>query len=157
MGLSFVRSADDVRQLKSLLQDHGSPAHVIAKIDRLYVEEGDEVTKGQVLARLDGDRLRLELTQSAANLQKLKRDYERNVDLKEKGLISTGDFDKIRYEMEALEASYNLAKLELDYTQIRAPITGRISSARVVDDRYPRPIAIPAPSMISRLPPTDTA
>ena len=32
--------------------------------------------------------------------------------------------------MEALEASYNLARLELDYTQIRAPIDG------VVSERY---------------------
>jgi membrane fusion protein (multidrug efflux system) len=107
-------------------------ADVIAKVGgevrQILVEEGDDVTQGQVLARLDGDRLRLELSQSEANLQKLKRDYERNVDLKEKGLISTGDFDKIRYEMESLEASYNLAKLELDYTQIRAPIDGVISN-----------------------------
>ena len=107
-------------------------AKVAGEVREILVEEGDEVAKGQVLARLDGDRLRLELNQSAANLQKLKRDYERNVDLKEKGLISTGDFDKIRYEMEALEASYNLAKLELDYTQIRAPIAG------VVSNRYVR-------------------
>ena len=107
-------------------------ADVIAKVGgevrEILVEEGDEVVKGQVLARLDGDRLRLELNQSEANLQKLRRDYERNVDLKDKGLISTGDFDKIRYEMEALEASYNLARLELDYTRIRAPIDGVLSN-----------------------------
>jgi membrane fusion protein (multidrug efflux system) len=103
-------------------------ARVGGEVRELLVEEGDEVTKGQVLARLDGDRLRLEMSESEANLNKLKRDYERNVDLKEKGLISSGDFDKIRYEMEALEASYNLAKLELDYTQIRAPIAGIVSN-----------------------------
>ena len=107
-------------------------ADVIAKVGgevrEILVEEGDEVRSGQVLARLDGDRLRLELNQSEANLRKLQRDYERNVDLKDKGLISSGDFDKIRYEMEALEASYNLAKLELDYTQIRAPIDGVVSN-----------------------------
>lgn len=107
-------------------------AKVAGEVRTILVEEGDMVSKGQVLARLDGDRLRLELNQSEANLQKLQRDYERNVDLKEKGLISSGDFDKIRYEMEALEASYNLARLELDYTQIRAPIDG------VVSNRYIR-------------------
>jgi membrane fusion protein (multidrug efflux system) len=111
-------------------------ADVIAKVSgevrNLLAEEGDDVTKGQILARLDGDRLRLELNQSEANLHKLQRDYGRNVDLKDKGLISTGDFDKIKYEMEALEASFNLAKLELDYTQIRAPISG------VVSQRYIR-------------------
>lgn len=107
-------------------------ADVIAKVGgevrEILVEEGDNVAKGQVMARLDGDRLRLELNESAANLRKLQRDYERNVDLKDKGLISSGDFDKIRYEMDALEAAYNLARLELDYTQIRAPIDGVVSN-----------------------------
>ena len=111
-------------------------ADVVAKVSgevrQILVEEGDDVVAGQIMARLDGDRLRLELNESSANLRKLQRDYERNVELKEKGLISSGDFDKIKYDMEALEASYNLAKLELDYTQIRAPLDG------VVSDRYIR-------------------
>jgi membrane fusion protein (multidrug efflux system) len=106
-------------------------AEVIAKvggeIQEILVEEGDDVVAGQLLARLDGDRLRLEVAQSDANLQKLKRDFQRNIDLKEKGLISTGDFEKLQYETEAVEASHNLAKLELSYTEIRAPINGVIS------------------------------
>ncbi len=110
-------------------------ADVIAKVHgevrELLVEEGDEVVKGQILARLDGDRLRLELNESKANLRKLQRDYERNTDLKSKGLISEGDFEKIKFEMHALEASFNLASLELDYTQIRAPIDGVISERYV--------------------------
>ncbi|HSN51637.1 MAG TPA: efflux RND transporter periplasmic adaptor subunit [Woeseiaceae bacterium] len=110
-------------------------ADVIAKVGGevrdLLVEEGDDVHKGQIMARLDGERLRLELNESEARLRKLQRDYERNVDLQAKGLISDGDFEKIKYEMEALEAAFNLASLELDYTQIRAPIDGVVSQ-RVV-------------------------
>jgi membrane fusion protein (multidrug efflux system) len=110
-------------------------ANVIAKVDgeirELLVEEGDEVRKGQILARLDGDRLRLELNESEAKLRKLQRDYERNVDLQAKGLISDGDFEKIKFEMEALEAAFNLASLELDYTHIRAPIDGVVAERLV--------------------------
>ena len=106
-------------------------ADVIAKVDgeirEVLVEEGDDVTEGQVLARLDGDRLRLELNESRARLRKMERDFERNEDLREKGLLSEGDFEKLKYDLEALRASYNLASLELDYTQIRAPINGVIS------------------------------
>ena len=110
-------------------------ATVIAKVGgeirSLIAEEGDEVVEGQELARLDGDRLALELNESNARLEKLRRDFQRNVDLKAKGLISDGDFDQLKFEMEALEASYNLARLELDYTQIRAPIAGVISERLV--------------------------
>ena len=106
-------------------------ADVIAKVDgevrELHVEEGDRVEKDQILATLDGDRLRLELSESQARLGKLQRDFQRNQELQEKGLISEGDFEKIQYDLEALEASFNLASLELDYTQIRAPISGVIS------------------------------
>jgi membrane fusion protein (multidrug efflux system) len=106
-------------------------ATVIAKVGgevrKIYVEEGDDVKAGQILARLDGDRLRLEQLQTEANLSKLQRDYQRNVDLNERGLISAGDFEKIRYEMEALAATNKLAKLQLSYTDIRAPIDGVIS------------------------------
>jgi len=106
-------------------------ATVIAKVGGevrdILVEEGDDVTVGELLARLDGDRLRLEMQQAKANLRKLQRDYQRNVDLSERGLISAGDFEKIQYEMEALQAAFDLATLELDYTKIRAPIAGVIS------------------------------
>ncbi len=106
-------------------------ADVIAKVEgeirEVLVEEGDDVKEGQILARLDGDRLRLELNESRARLRKMERDFERNQDLREKGLLSEGDFEKLKYDLEALRASYNLASLELDYTQIRAPIDGVIS------------------------------
>jgi len=102
-------------------------AKVAGEVRQVLVEEGDAVEKGQILARLDGDRLRLELKESQARLRKLQRDFDRNRNLKERGLISEGDFEKIQYELEALEASYNLASLELDYTQVRAPISGVVS------------------------------
>lgn len=103
-------------------------AKVAGEVKEILVEEGDVVEKGQVLARLDGDRLRLSLSESEARLRKLQRDFERNVELSEKGLISAGDFEKIKFEMEALQAAHNLASLELDYTHIRAPIRGVVSA-----------------------------
>ncbi len=102
-------------------------AKVAGEVREILVEEGDEVKTRQLLARLDGDRLRLELMQSEANLRKAQRDYQRNVDLKDRSLISAGDFEKIKYQMDALEATYNLARLELSYTEIRAPINGVIA------------------------------
>jgi membrane fusion protein (multidrug efflux system) len=109
------------------LQDALVIAKVGGEVREIFVEEGDDVKAGQLLARLDGDRLRLEQRQAEANLSKLQRDHQRNVDLRDRGLISAGDFEKIQYEMEALEAANNLAKLQLSYSDIRAPIDGVIS------------------------------
>lgn len=106
-------------------------AQVVAKVGgevlEILVEEGQTVEAGQVLARLDDDRLRFEMQQAQANLRKLERDYERNVDLRQRGIISEGDFEKILYETEALKATFALTRLQLGYTEIRAPIAGVIA------------------------------
>lgn len=110
-------------------------ATVVAKVGgevrEIRVEEGDVVREGAVLAQLDGDRLRLQLEQSRANMAKLERDYRRNVELHEKGIVAAGAFENIKYELDALKAAYELAKLEYDYTTIRAPISGIISERMI--------------------------
>lgn len=107
-------------------------ADVVAKVGgevrEIFVEEGDTVTKGQVLARLDGDRLRLDVAQAEANLHKLERDNSRLQELSEQGLVAKGTAENARYDLDALRASYDRARLELSYTTIRAPIAGVISA-----------------------------
>ncbi|MCE3284281.1 MAG: hypothetical protein K0R70_537 [Steroidobacteraceae bacterium] len=110
-------------------------AQVVAKVGgevrQIYVEEGDAVKAGQILARLDGDRLRLELAQTDANLKKLERDYKRTLDLSERGLLSKSSAENLKYDLDALRAGYDRAKLELGYTEIRAPITGVVSARNI--------------------------
>lgn len=102
-------------------------ARVSGEIREVLVEEGETVAAGQVLARLDGDRLRLQRDQALADLNKLKQEYRRNVELHDRGLVSEGAFENLRFELDALDAAYRLARLELSYTEIRAPIAGVIS------------------------------
>jgi membrane fusion protein (multidrug efflux system) len=107
-------------------------AEVVAKVGgevrQLFVEEGDTVKAGQVMARLDGDRLRLEVAQTEANLRKLERDYNRQLELSQKGLVAKGTAENAKFDLDALRASYDRARLELGYTDIRAPIDGVVSA-----------------------------
>ena len=106
-------------------------AVVVAKVGgelrQLLVEEGAHVRKGQVLARLDGERLRLEAAQTKAQLSKLERDYKRNVELQQRGLVAVSAFENLRYEVDAARAAYDLTALQLSYTDIRAPIDGVVA------------------------------
>ncbi len=104
------------------------PARVGGEVIELLVEEGDRVERGQVLARLDGERLRLEMLSAKANLEQVRGEFNRYVDLHERGLISASMFDGLRYDLKALEATYERKKLEYDYSGIRAPIAGVVSS-----------------------------
>jgi len=110
-------------------------ARVVAKVGgevrRLLVEEGDPVREGQVLAILDGDKLRLEAAEARANLARLERDYARNLELSKRGLIGSAAFDTLRYELDAQRAVTERAVLALSYTEVRAPIAGVVAERRV--------------------------
>ncbi len=111
-------------------------ARIGGEIVELLVEEGDIVTEGQVLARLDGERLRLEMLAAKANLRQAQTEYERNVDLHSRGLISASMFDNLQYDLEALEATYELTRLNFEYAKIRAPISGVVASREVKPGQF---------------------
>lgn len=110
-------------------------ATVVAKVGgevrEILIEEGDSVKAGQVLARLDGDRLRFEVQQTEVNLRKLEREYQRTLELFSRKLVASAAVDNARSEMEWLKAARDLAQLNLGYTQIRAPIAGVVSARHI--------------------------
>ena len=63
-----------------------------------------------------------------ANLDRARTEYNRNIDLHKRGLISASMFDSLQYDLEALEALYALKKLTYDYSMIRAPIDGVVAA-----------------------------
>ena len=117
-----------------------SEAQVAAKISgvllKLMVEEGDQVKAGQVLAKLDEQNPRLNLAKAQASLGKLENDYRRSKEMFERKLLSVEQNDKIRYDLETQRATWELAKLELSYTSITAPIGGVISRRLVKVGNY---------------------
>ena len=102
-------------------------AKVSGVVEKILVEEGDYVQAGAVLAKLDDEMIAVQLEQAHANLQKLQSAYERYKDLHEKQLVSTEFFQQSRYEYEHQQAVYDMAKLNLDYTSIRTPISGVVA------------------------------
>jgi membrane fusion protein (multidrug efflux system) len=103
-------------------------ARVAGDVVELLAEEGDYVEEGQALARLDGERLRLEMLAAKANLEQARSELARNRDLHDRGLISAASFDNLQYNLEALQATYELRELEYDYATIRAPIAGFVAA-----------------------------
>jgi membrane fusion protein (multidrug efflux system) len=106
-------------------------AKVAGEVREILAEEGDVVKAGQVLARLDGDRLRFELQQTDVNLRKLEREYQRTLELFNRKLVASQAVDNARSEMEWLKAARDLAQLNVGYTDIRAPIAGVVSARHI--------------------------
>lgn len=106
-------------------------ARVPGEVVEILVEEGEWVSKGAVLARLDGERLRLEMLSAKANLEQAEAELARNTDLVERGLISEAMFDGLTYDVDALRALYELRALEYGYSEIRATIDGFVSNRSI--------------------------
>jgi len=97
----------------------------------VLVEEGERVTAGQPLVRLDPDRARLAVAQSEAQMRKLENNYQRAQKLVGQQMVSASDVDQLRYDLENMRAQYRLATLELSYTTVVAPISGVIASRSI--------------------------
>ena len=110
-------------------------ASVVAKVGgivkQFFVEEGDLVKAGDPLVQLETDRLRLELSRSEANLNKLKNDLNRTRAIFKKNLVSKEAFEKLKYEFDSQQAAYQLSKLELTFATVVAPISGVISKRHI--------------------------
>lgn len=110
-------------------------SQVVAKTSgvalQVLVEEGQAVKAGQALVRLDPDRARLNVAQIEAQMRKLENNFNRARDLAAQQLISAGEYDQMRYDLENARAAYNLARLELSYTTVTAPISGVIASRSI--------------------------
>ncbi|HUQ12100.1 MAG TPA: efflux RND transporter periplasmic adaptor subunit [Steroidobacteraceae bacterium] len=115
--------------------DAEADAEVVAKVGgevrRLYVEEGDRVMAGQVLAQLDDRQLRLQAAQTRAALAKSQRDFNRQLELHGKGLVSAGAFEGLKYDLDNQRAADDLARLNLSYSEIRAPFAGIVATRHI--------------------------
>jgi membrane fusion protein (multidrug efflux system) len=122
----------------TLSSDADAPvvARVGGDVVALLAEEGDYVEEGQALARLDGERLRLEMLAARANLDQARSELARHQDLHARGLISASAFDTLQFDLEALQATYELRKLEYDYATIRAPIAGYVAAREIKPGQY---------------------
>jgi multidrug efflux system membrane fusion protein len=112
------------------------------EIAKVNFEEGQEVKEGDILFTLDDRALRAQLQQAEANLERDRAQLERNQlevkrqsELAGRGVASAQKLEDVRTSVavfeaavRASEAAVENARVNLNYTTIRAPIAGRTGS-----------------------------
>ena len=101
-------------------------ARVTGLVESLGCEEGDVVQNGHVLLQIDNDEYLLRLRQAEANKTNLENRHNRLKGMFEQQLVSAQEFEAATNEFKAAEAAEELARLDLSYTTVRAPFSGRV-------------------------------
>lgn len=110
------------------------------RLEFLGVVEGDNVTRGQVIARIENSDMQAQLDQARANLKvneaelfDAKQTLERVKSLVEKGLSPQADYDaadaryrRVLASIDAAKAMVSGAEVNLENTLIRAPFDGTV-------------------------------
>ena len=120
-------------------------ARVSGLVEESPFQEGAIVHAGDLLFRIDPrpfqadlDNKKAAVAQARATAVKAKADFGRSVELIKAQVIAPSDFDttKASYgeaaaSLDAAEAALETSRLNLEWTEVRAPITGRVSRMNV--------------------------
>jgi membrane fusion protein (multidrug efflux system) len=106
-------------------------ARVSGVVEKLAVEEGDMVKEGQVLLQLDNAEYQFRLEQAQAERADLQSRLDRLTTMKEQELVSAEEYEAVVNDLSAAKAAEGMATLNLSYTKVTAPFTGRVVTRRV--------------------------
>jgi len=101
------------------------------QVVRIVNEEGDPVRKGKLIAELDSDDARLQVTQMDVAYMDAKRNFNRVEKIFKRNLVSEEQFESAKTVMDRASAQLDQAKLNLSYTRVVAPISGIVTERRV--------------------------
>lgn len=93
--------------------------------------EGSQVKAGQVLYQIDSAPYRAVMARAEANLEAARLLFERYEKLIQSHAISQQQYDDARSQFLQAKAAAESARIDLGYTRISAPISGRIGRSSV--------------------------
>lgn len=96
------------------------------RLVELLADEGQSVTKGQVLARLEDDNLQKSIAELQAKAEFAQKDLERKTELLKKEVVSQSAVDQAQADRDAAQASVEKAQAELDFLKLVSPDNGTI-------------------------------
>ncbi len=112
-----------------------------------FFREGSDVKAGDQLYQIDPATYEAALASAQADIQKAEANLQaarnkaaRYGDLVKRGVVSKQDYDDAaaslkqnEAQLASAKAAYNLARINLDYTKVFAPISGRIGKSAVTE------------------------
>jgi len=95
-------------------------------IQNIYVGEGESVTKGRMLAKLDLSEIEAKVKQAELGFEKAKRDLKRVENLYHDSVATLENFQDATTALELAESSLKIARFNMQHSRIIAPSAGKI-------------------------------
>ncbi|MDH4162881.1 MAG: efflux RND transporter periplasmic adaptor subunit [Nitrospirota bacterium] len=104
---------------------------VMGKVISLTVHEGDQVSEGKLLMKIDSGEITAQTIQARAAYNNAKLQYDRIKSLFDAKASTQMEMDQATLGLETAEAGLKAAKAMESYTNITAPISGQIVEKRI--------------------------
>ena len=104
------------------------------RVKQILKKEGDWVTQGESLARLDDEEMTLVFQKMKASYVKAKNNYERTKQLFESNMVSSENFENARLDFESIEADFKLQEKRVRDLNVISPITGVVGRKFIEDE-----------------------
>jgi len=101
------------------------------KLAGIYMKEGDMVSQGQLLFKLDDADITARINKVTVEEELAALNEQRQYALLGKGGISQESYDQVSYQLKTIRAELEILKVEWDKTEIRAPFSGKIGLRNV--------------------------
>ena len=100
-------------------------------IEEVLFEDGSEVKEGQPLYDIEKRRYAANVASAQATLMQLENDYRRQHALYKDKMLPKAELEVAEANVAKAKAALELAKVDLDHSDIRAPISGRIGKTLI--------------------------
>lgn len=95
-------------------------------IQTMLVDEGEDVSEGQVLARLNLSEIESMVGQAKLAMEKAQRDYDRAKNLYRDSVATLEQLQNAETALDYSRTNMNIAEFNLKYSVIKAPAKGKI-------------------------------
>lgn len=108
-------------------------------IDRILVNEGQEVMRGQVLATLDLEEINAQLNQVKASYEKAARDLQRMKNLYSENVITLENLQNSETAFEMAKSELEIIEFNKRFSTITAPSKGQILAVKAEENELVNP------------------
>jgi membrane fusion protein (multidrug efflux system) len=136
---TLLVAADEYIASVEPLQEVVIRPEVSGRIEKVHFTEGSVVKEGDPLFLIDRSAYQATADAAEAEMVRAKKRYERRFKKADVRSVSASDLEAAESDYLRAKAAYDLAMVDLDYTEIKAPVSGRIGSAMVKKGNYVTP------------------